>query len=376
MGTVGDSNVLSVYCGLMGSGKTYEVVANVIVPALKADPPRRILHNIDGLNVKALSEYVGRDCTDLVREFEHEKILEVTSWPQKHQIDANDYSQSIVAGGDLIIIDEAARYFPATEKVPKQILEFFRMARHAVDAETKYTTNVVLLIQDYFMMHRAVRGLVSGVTQMRKLGSVGMPNRYRVSVFDGNRPTRAMFIGQWQKKYDPKIFPLYKSHSTEGAKEVRTDERGVIWKHPKVIAFAVSIVALIGVAFWAGSSAWASFSGSDDEASLTSPGAASNGDPSQADAAFDQYVRQKSPVAELPTRSVLGLVRPEQGPPFLILDGPDGTIILNSLSGFTVSGNNVRGEYLGVAYSSSVSPSASARSSSGGGLFGAALSSR
>lgn len=46
------------YSGLMGTGKTYEVVSSVIVPAVAAG--RRVVSNIAGLNNDAVCEYVAR----------------------------------------------------------------------------------------------------------------------------------------------------------------------------------------------------------------------------------------------------------------------------------------------------------------------------
>jgi len=47
---------INVYTGLMGSGKSYEVVAEVIVPAIAKG--RRVVTNVDGIDGERVAEFI------------------------------------------------------------------------------------------------------------------------------------------------------------------------------------------------------------------------------------------------------------------------------------------------------------------------------
>ena len=47
---------INAYTGLMGSGKSYEVVENVILPALAAG--RRVVTNVANLQIDQINEYL------------------------------------------------------------------------------------------------------------------------------------------------------------------------------------------------------------------------------------------------------------------------------------------------------------------------------
>ena len=46
---------INAYTGLMGSGKSYECVSSVIIPAIRAG--RRVVTNVDGINGEAIRAY-------------------------------------------------------------------------------------------------------------------------------------------------------------------------------------------------------------------------------------------------------------------------------------------------------------------------------
>ncbi|MDE9447963.1 hypothetical protein KKJ04_21135 [Xenorhabdus bovienii] len=53
----------------------------------------------------------------------------------------------------------------------------------------------------------------------------GMPNRYRVDIFIGDRTLKDAKIDSHQKKYNSKIFSLYSSHNIKNAVENNVDNR-------------------------------------------------------------------------------------------------------------------------------------------------------
>ena len=48
---------INAYTGLMGSGKTYEVVSSVVLPALLKG--RRVVSNIEGLDYEEIADAMG-----------------------------------------------------------------------------------------------------------------------------------------------------------------------------------------------------------------------------------------------------------------------------------------------------------------------------
>jgi zona occludens toxin len=49
---------ITAYTGLMGSGKSYECVSSVIVPAIKKG--RRVVTNVDGIDSDAMTNSIFR----------------------------------------------------------------------------------------------------------------------------------------------------------------------------------------------------------------------------------------------------------------------------------------------------------------------------
>ncbi|HDL5946961.1 TPA: hypothetical protein PXF68_002651, partial [Mannheimia haemolytica] len=54
---------------------------------------------------------------------------------------------------------------------------------------------------------------------MQKHVGLGLRNRYRVDVFQGKNLAKKNRTNSYQEKYDKKIFELYKSYESDGARE-------------------------------------------------------------------------------------------------------------------------------------------------------------
>lgn len=217
---------LSVYTGVMGSGKTYEVVEKVIAANLKIG--RRIVTNIAGLNLEALREFCGPDAEfgELVC-VDHDRVVQPGFYPKE-----NSTEESVVKGGDVVVLDEVWRWYGAGEKLPDGHLEFFRMHRHFVDPDSGYTCDIVLITQDIGDLHRMLRAVVEKVFACKKHKDLGMHSLYRVDVYGGRRLTKASLTTSYQCKYRKEVFVLYKSHTqSSGAKPVErdADSRGSIF---------------------------------------------------------------------------------------------------------------------------------------------------
>jgi zona occludens toxin len=224
---------LKFYGGTPGAGKSYEVVENVILPGLRAG--RRIVTNIAGLQYEAMVEYLCERGADEAKLGTIHKIELTEETAGKLGIirgdgeDAKLDSASIVQGGDIVVLDEIWRIWEDGKRMHADDVKFLRMHRHVLNPTTHVSCDVVIIAQDYGDVHRSVRRLVEERYVMTKHIALGMSKRYRVSVFaKGSRKAHV----QYQKKYDPKVFALYKSHSmgTGDGVEKSVDSRGNILK--------------------------------------------------------------------------------------------------------------------------------------------------
>ncbi|VVE18466.1 Zonular occludens toxin [Pandoraea iniqua] len=244
---------INAYTGLMGSGKSYEVVSSVIVPAVLAG--RRVVTNIDGINPEAIYAY----CTDVkkanvatlgpVIPISNTDVLKDGFFPDETKPDA----ESLVKAGDLVAIDEAWEFWSVSHKISPEHMRFFRMHRHYVDPETGLSCDVALMIQSITDLHRQLRSVIEVTFVTKKLKELGLGNRYRVEMFGGGRITKAARFGTTTTTYDKAIFPLYQSYAGGSGKERAIDARQNMLRNPKLWMTAVLFLACwigVGMFLW------------------------------------------------------------------------------------------------------------------------------
>lgn len=271
----------SLYSGIQGSGKSYEVVQGVIVPNVAKG--RRVVTNVAGLQYDLICDYcvanLGADRSQLgeIVQVDNEDVSKPNFFPleekdspflsaiarakdegliadlrAKHEEWKNSF---VVKGGDIVILDECWRWYTSDTKLPDGHLKFFRMHRHFLHPVTGQCCDIVLIAQDIGDLRRNIRATIEKSFLMQKHVDLGMPDRYVVSVYGGNKQIKRSFIEDFQKKYDPAIFPLYKSHSqkVEGgaeAKEERVDRRGSVFNR-KIVKYGMPLAFLwIAGAVW------------------------------------------------------------------------------------------------------------------------------
>lgn len=265
---------IKAYVGRMGSGKTYEVVSEIIVKALARG--RRVVSNIAGLDIEAIkgllvdSGIPEAQIGELV-QIDHEQVLSPYFWRSDQPIaqQAPEPAKSWAWGkarqrvaleqvpeagqgapvpedyfiqpGDLVALDEIWRFwggFAAKDgegnKRPASVMNFFRMHRHFTHPQTGVSCDVALITQDVMDLSRSVRAVIEETYYMEKLTAIGSTKRYRVDIFQGGK-TSGKPLRQLQRSYDAKYFPLYSSHSQKkagdaDAVEENIDQRGNILK--------------------------------------------------------------------------------------------------------------------------------------------------
>ncbi|WP_368647545.1 zonular occludens toxin family protein [Castellaniella ginsengisoli] len=248
---------INVYCGLMGSGKSYEAVSSIIVPAIAAG--RRVVSNIDGLNESAIHEYILRHskkgkkaalsahALGSIVHVSNDRVSQSEFFPDPDRVDG---AVPVVQPGDLVVIDEAWRFWPTSAKPSHEHMQFFRMHRHYAHAETGVTSDLVLLIQDISGLHPDLKRVVEMSVRTTKLKSLGLNRRYRVEVFEGYRQTKTAKTATYQKAYDKAIFPLYQSYGSGNARETTVDDRQNIFKGSKVWILLAMIPVFLGGGIW------------------------------------------------------------------------------------------------------------------------------
>lgn len=245
---------ISAYTGLMGSGKTYEVVSSVILGAVRSG--RRVVTNISGLCLDEIRAYLieqGRDPATLgtVVVVPHERIEQPGFFPSDAK-SPDENAECVVQAGDLVAVDEIWRFWGVGAKIKPEHMAFFRMHRHFVGA-AGVACDVVLICQDISDVDRKLKVVVEQLFRMSKLKAIGAPKRYRVDVYAGHKVTREP-IRQIQNKYDPAVFALYSSYSQSQsddgkAKESVVDGRGNLFGGAffKVVLPLVFIGGVVGV---------------------------------------------------------------------------------------------------------------------------------
>lgn len=246
---------LKLYTGIMGSGKTYEVVSEVILNSLRQG--RRVISNIAGLSIKEFtlilqSEGVPLDAIGELVLVTHAQVLNPEFWLTDNDLYASrslgtvtlnsGESVPVIRAGDVVCLDEIWRFWNGFstkdedgKKRPDRVMNFFRMHRQMPDPESGLTCEIVLITQDPQDASRQVRGVVETIYCMTKLTALGMDKRYRVDIY-ARKITRVP-LRSIQRSYNPKYFPLYASHSQkkEGgadAVEQSVDKRGNLFSNP------------------------------------------------------------------------------------------------------------------------------------------------
>ena len=223
---------INAYTGLMGSGKSYECVISVIIPAIRKG--RRVVTNVDGIDSEAVRAFCleNFDCTldklGTVVHCKNDDVHKPDFLPHGLQVD------TFVKSGDMVCIDEAWRFWGTDCKIHKEHAIFFREHRHYVDETTKVSCDLVLMVQDISDLHRTLKVVVELSFRTTKIKSLGLNKIYRVEMWEGHKQTARARIAVGNKKYDKAIFPLYSSYVGGKGKEVQFDDRQNVLNNPKI----------------------------------------------------------------------------------------------------------------------------------------------
>jgi zona occludens toxin len=244
---------LNVYTGLMRSGKSYEVVSEVIVPAIRGG--RNVVTNVDGISQEKIHEYLKRKYPD-DDETKYGKVVHVTNaevfddkfFPY-YDDEKNAHTDTTVQPGDLVAIDEAWRFWGKGMKIKKNHQSFILEHGHFTHSVTNVACDIVLMIQDMGTLHTFLRNVIAFSFRTNKKVALGLAKVYSLNMWEGKSLTKGNHIGQWTRKYKPEIFPLYSSFKggAEGVM-VNVDKRQNVFRNWKVWMPFVLCFVVIGLA--------------------------------------------------------------------------------------------------------------------------------
>jgi zona occludens toxin len=238
---------INAYVGVMGSGKSYEVVNSVILPAVLSG--RRVVTNISGISPELILERCRKKSPNAALGEVVYVPIEAITRPGFFPI-FDPPVAGFVCPGDLICIDEAWKFWDSSDTISDEHMDFFRMHRHYV-AENGTSCDMSLMIQDMGSLHRKVKAVVEATFRMVKLKSLGFSKVYRVEVYEGHKLTKASRVDQHINKYDKSIFPLYQSYKGAVGKEAQMDSRQNIF-NKKSLWIGAFFMILTCFAAWYG----------------------------------------------------------------------------------------------------------------------------
>lgn len=242
---------INAYVGLMGSGKSFEVVANVILPAILKG--RRVVSNIDGISEQRIHDYflakdpnLDHDSLGSVFVCNDDQIRLNNFFPDEK----NPELDSVVKPGDLVVVDEAWRHWNRDQSLLPHHMQFFRMHRHYTHPDTGVCCDVALIFQSINDVHRSVRSVIEMTIRTVKIKTLGLATTYRLEFFEGQKVTKSTCFSRKVQNYDKKIFPLYQSYSGTQGKELVMDKRQNVLLNPLVWLLVGGVLALSIFSFW------------------------------------------------------------------------------------------------------------------------------
>ncbi len=254
--------------GIPGSGKSYEAVAFHILPALKRG--RKVITNLP-LQIEQIRA-INPDWADLIevrkfpqpvrgtwdadaasrgemafRLFEDGRTENPPDVPVfGHVWDFYDEWRGEGGIGPLYVVDECHNAWPKSLMPPKElkeVIQWAKLSRH-------FGADVTGITQSWRDVHGSLSILLASLIKLRKADILGKKGEYIRRVHGGYRGAE---LSRETRKYDPAIFPFYKSH-TQGQ---TVQEAGLSDVSPKIVkirrasyAFLAIGIAAVIWAFW------------------------------------------------------------------------------------------------------------------------------
>jgi zona occludens toxin len=241
---------ITLWSGLPGSGKSYGVTRDVLVPAIQSG--RTVYTNIP------LHDDLW------IAEFGYAPV----HFETKDVIDNKNWFLEVLPSGAVLVLDECWRLWPAGLKannVEGSHKEFLAEHRHRVGEDGR-STEIILVTQDAGQLSAFARQLIEKTYRCKKLDSVGRDKNFRIDIYEGAvtgaNPPRDKRLREMFGEYKPEIYRLYKSHTKsetgEAGNEKKVDDSANIFKGGKFKSMLAAMVILPILAVFLG---WRAYSG-------------------------------------------------------------------------------------------------------------------
>jgi zona occludens toxin len=240
---------INCYSGLQGSGKSYEVVSSIIVPAVTQG--RRVVTNISGIDNDGIRAYccekldVPMDKLGSVVYAKNEEVSSRDFFPTEDTAQQAD-GKPFVLPGDLVAVDEAYKIWGSDCKIHNEHKVFFREHRHYIHPQTGVACDLVLMTQDIGDLHRVLKVVIEQSFKTHKAKGVGMNNVYTITMWEGWKQHQKNIVKDWTQTYNPEIFPLYKSYAGEQqGKEMASDSRQNVFADKRLL-YKIAFLLIAG----------------------------------------------------------------------------------------------------------------------------------
>lgn len=290
---------MSAYVGLTGSGKSFNAVKHVILPALKKK--RKVFTNIPMKKEECL-----RDFDFEVVQFKTEDLIENKNW-----------FTEVFESGAIFVFDEVWRLWPSgmsVSKVPTEHKTFLAEHRHLVGKDG-FSTEIVLITQDLAQLATFSTQLVDFTYVSNSLEDLGMKNRIRVDVYKNAYKGLKTSPNSRQREFQDKIkweqgdagyyyVSQTKSESAEIGTESRSDNRFNVFGGWKFKLMGIGLVFFLFALYFLSSSFLENSAFIDrDEKDLKQ---VSKAQPEQKKLEFEEVKRIKptNNVAEIPKENI------------------------------------------------------------------------
>ncbi|WP_137009785.1 zonular occludens toxin domain-containing protein [Aquitalea aquatilis] len=210
--------------GLPRSGKSWEAIHEMAVPALKAG--RHVVTNIKGTDAAKIAECYQLDPDAVAAQ------LTVIDWDKSSDIHEHAKNDG------LVIFDEVQDFHPQGKKLnPAQIEFITQHGQRGID--------VVLCGQAMGNIHVFWRDRVQRLVYFQKMSSIGADSRYQWTMQERVGPKKFSKVSSGIRKYDKAKFGCYKSHAdgVENKANLK-DDRANILKKPG-IRFGLPVAFLV-----------------------------------------------------------------------------------------------------------------------------------
>ncbi len=328
---------ITAYVGVPRSGKSYEVVKSVIVPAIASG--RRVISNIYGLNEEKIKEY----CLKQYKKLSLDKLGSIVHVENSQCLDEDflpsmENQNTFCQAGDLVVIDEVWRVWGSDKDIPKNHRSFIAEHGHFVNKDTGVMSDLVVINQTVSDIPRFIKARIETTYRMQKHVSLGLNNRYRVDVFQGAKITKSNRMNFYQEKYDKSIFELYKSVEGNNPNTLKTDKRQSIFSSNKVLFLMILVPIGILVSVYFVYQYFNQYLNTDK----TEPAQSTHFQPINSNQITNLTFSPPKPILSTKWRITGELIR--EGKAYVILADKQGQLRLEPRSQFQFNGRLLQGE--------------------------------